>query len=465
MNKRVLYVSYLFPPVGGVGVLRTTKFVKFLPHFGWDVTVLTAENPSVPLRDESLLGEIPESSVVRRARSYEPSYAAKAAIAESTRPGKGPLAWLQRHSKRLVRTLANGVLQPDAAVLWYPQAVREGMRILSDVSHDAIVVSAPPFSGLLVGARLARKTGIPLVLDYRDEWGISTDYWENKRHGRLGRWIQQKQQNGVLRRAAAIVATTPGSAAAIGKIAAAAGSRAVATHIYNGFDTADFPKSERTPMRTDYGAGTDRLRIVFAGTLWTLTSIQPFVKAVEMLSERHPRLLEHLEVVIAGRQVGEEIAHLNTLEALPCHSVNVGFLDHGEALELMRTADWLLQLQSDLPGAERVIASKLFEYLGAARPILAITGEGDHCDVARSLSSATVCSPHDIEGIAEALAGRLEAHRCGVTVESVPLDCSQYHRRQLTAELADLLDRLVEGRGAPKDAANPIAQRQTEAIG
>ena len=465
MNGRVLYVSYLFPPVGGVGVLRTTKFVKYLPTFGWDVTVLTAENPSVPLRDESLLEEIPESTLVRRAGTYEPSYAAKAAVAASNTDGSGGLASLKRLGKCLVRKLANAVLQPDAAVLWYPQAVREGMRILSDVPHDVIVVSAPPFSSLLVGAKLARQTGLPLLLDYRDEWGISNDYWENKRQGRFGRWVQQKQQQAVLRRATAVVATTPGSAAAIGRIAADAGSRAVSTNIYNGFDPADFPMTGKTPSRKDYGAGTDRLRIVFAGTLWTLTSIRPFVEALEVLAERRPRLLEHLEVVIAGRQVGEEISHLKTLEALPCHFMNVGFLDHDDAIKLMQTADWLLQLQSDLPGVERVIASKLFEYMGAARPILAITGEGDHADVARTLSSASVCSPQDVAGIADVLAARLEAHRCGVAVESAPTDCSQYQRDTLTAQLAELLDRLVGREVVAPAADDTVERRRTEVVG
>ena len=447
MNKRVLYVSYLFPPVGGVGVLRTTKFVKFLPEFGWEVTVLTAENPSVPLRDESLLQEIPRQTVIHKARTYEPGYAVKSLVANSSATATGLAGALKRQVKQLARTIGNGLLQPDAAIMWYPQAVRAGMRVLSGVKHDAIVVSAPPFSSLLVGARLARASGLPLILDYRDEWTISNTYWENKRQGRIGRGIQQRMQHHVLRAAAAVVATTPGSAKAIGEIAAHAGSRAVSTHIYNGFDPNDFPQAKAIATRDDYGFGTDRLRIAFVGTLWTLTSIRPFVQALQRLADRSPHLLESLEVVIAGRQVGEERLHLEAFESLPCRYVNLGFLDHDKALNLMTTSDWLLQLQSDLPGVERVIASKLFEYMGARRPILAITGEGDHADVVRTLPSATVCSPQDIEGIARAVATRLEAHRCGVVVEEAGQEGSLYERKRLTAQLAELLDRLVTNGG------------------
>jgi hypothetical protein len=82
-RKRVLFVAYLFPPVGGVGVHRATKFVKFLPEFGWDCSVLTASNPSAPLFDESLLKNIPAETIIRKAKTYEPGYAMKSMVSAS----------------------------------------------------------------------------------------------------------------------------------------------------------------------------------------------------------------------------------------------------------------------------------------------------------------------------------------------------------------------------------------------
>ncbi len=78
--RRVLVVAYVFPPAGGAGVQRVTKFVKYLPEFGWDCSVLTVANPSVPVFDETLAKEIPESTVVRQARTLEPGYALKNAV-------------------------------------------------------------------------------------------------------------------------------------------------------------------------------------------------------------------------------------------------------------------------------------------------------------------------------------------------------------------------------------------------
>ncbi|MBC7818294.1 MAG: hypothetical protein IAG10_15520, partial [Planctomycetaceae bacterium] len=260
--KRVLVVTYNFPPVGGAGVQRVTKFVKYLPQFGWDATVLTTENPSVPVYDESLLADVPPQTVVVKARTLEPGYALKRFVSASnaepnqvtrsvseggrsmTSDGNSPSLTLRVRfmaaAKRALRGAANLLLQPDPQVLWNSRAIEAGLRILGQRTHDAIFVTAPPFSSLLIGAELARRTGLPLVLDYRDEWSISNSYLENKRLGWLSRTWQQHQQSLCVRAASALVATTRHSAESLQEVARASECRPLVTHIYNGFDTADF---------------------------------------------------------------------------------------------------------------------------------------------------------------------------------------------------------------------------------
>ncbi|MCI0408957.1 MAG: group 1 glycosyl transferase, partial [Acidobacteria bacterium] len=176
-SRRVLFVAYQFPPVGGVGVQRVTKFVKYLPGYGWGTSVLTVANPSVPLIDQALLGDIPEGTLIRRARTWEPRYWMKAMVAaEKSAAVEGGLV---RQSRNVIRRTANLLLQPDPQILWVPPAVREGRRLIADVPHAAIVASAPPFSTFLVGRILARKSSLPLVLDYRDEWGLTNQLEQN----------------------------------------------------------------------------------------------------------------------------------------------------------------------------------------------------------------------------------------------------------------------------------------------
>lgn len=441
-NKRVLFVSYLFPPVGGVGVLRVAKFIKFLPEHGWTSSVLTVENPSVPLFDESLLSGISANTIIRKAKTLEPGYALKSSVSASE--GNASLLARMRSSvKTGLKTIANSLLQPDAQILWYPAAVKEGLRLLNERPHDVIVASGPPFTNLLVGATLARKSGLPLVLDYRDEWDISNAYWENKQAGRLSNRIQRRMQNRAVLASKAIVATTPLSAAALQQVAEKAGSRAMASCIYNGFDSEDFPSLPAGLPRTDYGNGTDLFRLSFAGTLWELTSIEPFVEGVKRLCERAPALTERLEIVIAGRRAGRQDEHIDRLQALPCKTVRLGYLEHSEAVKLMMTSDSLLLLLSDLPHADRVISSKVFEYMAAKKPVFAVTPDGDQCDVLSVHPGATICPPTDADRIAQSLASQLEEHRLGALPDGLTWDFSQFERRAQADRLAKLLDTLL----------------------
>ncbi|HJT36211.1 MAG TPA: hypothetical protein VJ783_29590, partial [Pirellulales bacterium] len=163
---------------------RTTKFVKYLPSCGWNATVLTVSNPSVPVFDPSLLGDVPPSARVVRARTWEPSYAAKQAVAGAG-GGASPPRWPRRWLKGAARQAANVLLQPDPQVLWFPAAVRAGVRLLRESRHEAVMASGPPFSSFLVAAAISRRTGVPLALEYRDEWDLSNRYWENRQFGRV----------------------------------------------------------------------------------------------------------------------------------------------------------------------------------------------------------------------------------------------------------------------------------------
>ncbi|MCA9108375.1 MAG: glycosyltransferase [Planctomycetaceae bacterium] len=443
-SPRALFVAYLFPPVGGVGVLRVTKFVKYLPEFGWNSSVLTVSNPSVPLFDESLLNDIPEDTLIRKAHTLEPDYSHKV----STTPAAGSESRLSGWKSRVktsVKWVAKAVLQPEAQILWYPAAVKAGVQLLREVPHDVIVATGPPFTNLLVGAALSRKTGVPLILDYRDEWVINSEYLENRLTGNMARWVQKQMQSRADRAASAIIATTPSSASAIHQLAQQAGSRATATHIYNGFDQDDFSKANTSLTRDDYGSGTDLFRISFAGTMWNLTSIEPFVKGVRRLCERSPHLAERLEIVLAGRRAAGQEELIDQLEELPVRTVRLGYLEHAEVTRLMMTSDSLLLLLSDLPHADRVISSKVFEYMAAKRPVFAVTPEGDQCDVLREHPGATICQPSDVDGIANALADRIEEHRVGAVPDGLTWDFSQFDRKTQAGQLARLME-TVSGR-------------------
>jgi glycosyltransferase involved in cell wall biosynthesis len=454
--KRVLIVAYVFPPVGGAGVQRVTKFVKYLPEFAWQVTVLTAANPSVPLQDESLLADVPPQTKIVRARTLEPGYALKrsflagntgaSAGGASLKTSLGALSAVQEYAARLLRKAVNLVLQPDPQVLWNHQAIKSGLRILSQSTHDAIFVTAPPFSSLLVGAALSRRTGLPLVLDFRDEWGISNAYWENRWQSAFTRWPQGRMQRKVVRSASALVATTRHSAEALRAVATEAGVRLLVTHIYNGFDADDFShgKSPLLDAVADTGTARETYKLSYVGTLWNMQSAEPLVRAVQLLSQQSTELAARLELHFAGRRTVPQDELLNQLDGLPCRVTRQPYVDHDEAVKVMQSSDGLCLLLTDLPGAERVVPGKLFEYLAVHKPILAVIPLGEAADLLRDFPLGYVHPPRDIAGLARRLGDDIERKRLGVAPPVCLHDTNQFERRQLTAQLAELFDAVTE---------------------
>ncbi len=437
---RVLFVAYQFPPVGGVGVHRVTKFVKYLPQFGWNSSVLTVSNPSVPLHDESLLKDIPAGTVIRRAKTFEPGYGLKKKVSGGN--GSGRKNRFVSGIKSFVRTVGNTALQPDSQVLWHPRAYREGVRILNDLHHDAIIATGPPFSSLLLGAKLAKKTGLPLILDYRDEWDISNAYWENKQQGKFSNWLQTRQQDYALRAADVVLATTPSSSQAISEVANLAGSRAKSAFIYNGFDPDDYPDTTAS-VKKDYGNGTSRFRLSFIGTLWNLNSIEPIIAALEKLCKTSPLIAAEIELLLAGRRTEDQDAIVDRLQGQPVAVTRLPFIDHSEAVQLMQTSDSLLMINSDLPKTQRIINAKTFEYMAAKRPMFVVAPKGDVWDLVQDLPGTVLCEPKQIERITDQLAMLVEQHRCGFVHSASDWEIDQYHRKALAGELASLLNSTV----------------------
>jgi glycosyltransferase involved in cell wall biosynthesis len=444
VRRRVLFVSYVFPPVGGAGVQRTTKFVKYLPGLGWMPSVLTVANPSVPAWDESLVGDIGEDVIVRRARTFEPSYAVKSTVSANEAKGSAKNGGIKAAVKGAVRGAVKVVLQPDPQILWAPAAFAEGKRLLSEIPHDVILVSGPPFSQFLIAAKLSKWAGIPLVLDYRDEWDISNTYLENKKLDRGSLWLQRKMQWYAMRTASAVVATTQSSVRALEKIRDACGSKARTECIYNGYDPLDFPD---TPPQRAVGGQRGKFRLAYVGTLWNLTSIAPVVEAVELLAKRSPELAKKLELVVVGRRTEQQQGILARLRGLPCGLIEHPYLPHDEALELVRGADALCVLLTDVAGAERVVPAKIFEYMAAKRTIFGVAPRGEMWDLLREHPAAHLHEPGDVQGIAAALENDLTTFNGDASQPTWEFDASQHSRPAEAAQLAGLLNALAAAKG------------------
>jgi glycosyltransferase involved in cell wall biosynthesis len=240
-------------------------------------------------------------------------------------------------------------------------------------------------------------------------------------------------QKRVVRQARALVATTKSSARTLEAVRAAAGSSARVSWIYNGFDPADFAP----PVA---GRGTDPYRLAYVGTLWGLTSAAPLVEAVCDLAQRDPALAANLELVFAGRRTGLQEQLLGRLNGLPCRVTEHPYLSHRAAIDLVRSADGLCVLLADLPGAGRVVPAKLFEYMAARRPILAVAPPGEQWDLLEDYPAAHRFVPRDVPGISSWLAQEIRRPRTAAPASLQGWDCTRYDRRHQAGQLAAILD-------------------------
>lgn len=434
MAKRVLVIAYQFPPVGGAGVQRVAKLAKYLPDFGWQPTVLTVSNPSVPLFDTHLASEV--SGVdVRKAKTFEPGYQAKQAVSASV---NGQVGGIKSVLRKSVRAAANMILQPDPQILWYPHALKMGRRILREGGFEAVVATGPPFSSFLLARKLGLEFDLPYLLDFRDEWDISNSVWENKRQGRLSLALQRKLQTRVLRDASGVVATTMASSETLAHRCEQAGSSGVNRVVFNGFDAEDMRRS----ANDGHQSKGERFRLSYVGTLWNLTSIQPLVDAVVSLEQREPESVRHLELVFAGRRTAEQDACLDQLESTSVKLVRHGYMDHGEALQLMESSDALCLTLSDLPHARRVIPAKMFEYMAVKKRIVGIMPQGDAWELLADYPGALLKVPGDVFGIRDGLQTELDYYREFGSQEFDYVNLHQFSRHALTGQFANVLNEI-----------------------
>ncbi|WP_437278687.1 glycosyltransferase [Sorangium sp. So ce375] len=421
---------------------RPVKFVKYLRRFGWEASVLVAANPSVPLSDESLLRDIPPETHIERARTWEPGYSTKAKLASdatATTTATGP----RRRLVKALRGAAMLVLQPDPQVLWLPSALRAGSELLHRVHHDAILATAPAYSNLVLGAMLKRRFGLPLVLDFRDEWDISQRYLENARQDSFSHAIQSRMQRYVLQQADALVGTTKSSARRLQDRAREAGGHAASTCIYNGFDEDDFAPEHvvddiAKPERNTF-------RLVYTGTLWNLTNIEPLIAAIEVINASAPEKLARLELVIVGRKTEQQERLLDRVKKTRCRLRLEPYCDHSRSIAWMRSADALCMLLSDVENAHRVVPAKMFEYLSLGKGILAIAPDGEAADIIKEHNAGHHFQPGEVLGIADWLIERLQGgsralpHRDAASI-------ARFSRERLCEKLVRVLDQLPMAR-------------------
>jgi len=423
--RRVLVIAYYFPPMGLSGVQRTLKFVKYLSRFGWQPTVLTVEPGGYFAQDETMLAELEGRSVtIVRTPPSGPSRLLR---------GKAVVGIPAEWKRRLMSRLSDTFFIPDNKIGWTRRAVARALALHAEQPFDLIFATAPPFTAFLIGRRIKKKINKPLVFDYRDPW---VDYPFKFYPTPLHKLAHVLLERRALRASSHVITTNRRVKEQILQR-----HRFLTYHdidiISQGFDPEDFAAA--APRKKTRAAGVERrMRITYAGVFWEDRVPDFFLRAMQELFAEKPRLRGRIEALFVGK-FREENQRLVTRLGLQDTVRVLEYLPHRECIAELRASDVLWMTVGDDVGSP----GKVYEYIGAGKPILGLVPDGYLKSVIQEAGGIAV-PPRDVAAIKKALEELLTRHEKrqlgGPRREVV----EKYDRIALTGALVKLFESLFE---------------------
>ncbi len=421
--QKVLVIAYYWPLAGGPGVQRWLKFVKYLKDFGIEPVVYVPENPNYPIVDDHLAHEIPKDIQILKQPIVE------------------PYKWASMLSKKKTKTISSGVIQekepsfveklllwirgnlfiPDARKLWVKPSITYLSEVIEEQGIQTIVTTGPPHSVHLIGMGLKKQHQIEWIADFRDPW-TTIGYHSKLRLTKASQRKHKELEHIVLNTSDKIIVTSNTTKQEFEKIT----TKPIRV-ITNGFDD-NLGEIQMDRLFT----------ISHIGSLLTRRNPKSLWKALQELTTENEAFKKQLRIQFAG-VVGEEVLQSVKACGLENCVVQLGYLPHNQILEVQRKSQLLLLLEIDSEETKGIIPGKLFEYLNAKRPILAIgPREWEGGTIISETNSGEVFAPEDSAALKNVLLDWFELYQKGaLAVNSVGIE--KYHRRELTRALANYI--------------------------
>ena len=411
---KLLLVTLYFPPAGGGGVQRPLKFASHLPAHGIETHVLAPDDPKWVHEDAEL--PLPTQAWVHRARYVGPR---GRRLADELHGKTGMEVAVLRAT-----SVGRRLLLPDENVTWNATAIPKAISIVRQEGIDVVLTTSPPVSVHLIGAAVKKATGAKWVADLRD---TIVRHPHRPTEG-VGALVKERARGGVAQLVARQADLVVAAADAISDETRALEPRGRVVTITNGSDFDDF-------AGLDY-ARTDRFRITHAGSFFGRRDPRPFLRALADSG------LEDATVRFVGDFRPGDREYVREL-GLDGRVELIDYVPRRESLRLQRASDVLLLLIPDAEGRGRgVLSGKVFEYLAAERPVLAVVPEdGAAAALIRESGAGIVAGPDDVPAIREALVALHERWRRG-ELEQPPLSPEWRERLSRGARVEELADAL-----------------------
>ncbi len=406
-----LVLAYYFPPMGLSGVQRITKFAKYLPSYGVLPTIITSGASGYYAFDETLLEDVSDIEIIRT---------------DSMDPTRVPVRNLKSMPPELLRRMLHRITSwiaiPDNKVGWKSKAVGAALDHCKANKCDVILSTAPPYTSHLAAVEVGQKLGIPVVLDYRDDWvGNPRHYYPTTRHLEKHRALQ----NAVHERADTVITINDQIRESLVQESPAVQNKICV--IPQGFDPDDFGGT--APIRGNY------CKFVYAGVFYGAQRPDTFLNAVAELQKEKPKLISRARFRFVGLMPNSFHQWKKRLGEL---IETTGYLPHKESCAELEGADVLWLTVGDIPGADQISTGKLYEYMGAGKPILALVPEGAAKDTVTTYGGKCV-HPKDEKGVQMAIENYIKQW-LDKSFDAVDLEyAAQHDRAMLSNRLAQIL--------------------------
>lgn len=422
--KRALIITYYWPPAGGPGVQRWLKFVTYFKEFGIEPVVFIPDNPHYPLQDKSIVSEIPEGIEIIRFPIKEPYAFAKMFSKKKINQVSSGIITNKNQSvlEKLLLWVRGNFFIPDARIGWVKPAVGFLKDYLANNDIDIVISSGPPHSLHLIAIALKEELGIKLVADFRDPW-TTIHYHQSLRLNKRAQKKHLKLESQVLNNADLVVVTSESTKKEFQKITAVP-----IEVISNGYDVL-----EKIEVNLD-----TQFSIAHIGSLLTNRNPALLWKVLSELKAENRAFSKDLLIKLIG-VVSEDVLKSIVAFGLAENYKILGYVSHKEAIQIQHDSQVLLLVEMDSPETKSIIPGKLFEYIAANRPILAIGPDGSDIErILKETNAGVYFTYTEKEKLKKQLQFYYEAYsKANLNINSH--NTEQYSRRELTKSLSSLL--------------------------
>lgn len=432
-NKKVLIITYYWPPTGGAGVQRWLKFSKYFTKFGWEPIIYTPSNPDFPINDETLLKDVSPSIKILKTPINEPYdvYRKIMGKKKTETVNQGFLSEGKENKllQKMMIWVRGNFFIPDARKFWIKPSVKYLTNYLQNNKVDAIISTGPPHSMHLIALGLKQKLNIPWIADFRDPW-TQIDFYDQLQLTKFADNKHKKLEKSVLQNANKVVTVSSNWANDLNSLC----NRPINV-ITNGFDAEDFQLMNSESLLPGFlfhhiGAlNKDRNPHILWQVLGELCKEKPFFKT-------------DLKLKFTGKTDAAVFDSLK-LNGILDNAEKTDYMTHSEVVKLLLKSPVLLLPLNDTPNVLGIVPGKLFEYLAAKRPIFAIGNlSGDSAKIIKETNAGSMVDFKDVEGTKQAVLDLYQKYKTNqLFINSSSID--KYSRENCAKDYAALLNEII----------------------